>query len=178
LKKKRTVGTRLAKRRRFTVRRANLKDLELFVQHRRGMWSDMRVGNSSELDVADRAYRVWARQRLKNGSLLGWIVEDGRGQVAGSGCLWLRSVQPFPGSTGPVEPYLLSMYTDPGFRHQGVASLVVNSAVDWCKRRRYPVMRLHASRMGRSVYKRLGFERSWEMRLRLKKGPTRRKKRA
>src|SRR5712692_3343720 len=160
----------MGKSRRFRVRRASLKDLELLVQHRRGMWSDMEVGDSSELDVADRAYRVWARQRLKNGSLLGWIVEDARGRVAGSGCLWLRSVQPFPGSTGPAEPYLLSMYTDPGFRHQGVASRVVKSAVDWCKRGGYPLMRLHASRMGRGVYKQQGFERSWEMRLRLKKG--------
>ena len=178
MKKKRKVSARPAEHRRFRTRRASLKDLELLVQHRRGMWSDMKVGESPELDVADRAYRIWARQRLKNGSLLGWIVEDGRGCVAGSGCLWLRPVQPFPGSTGPVEPYLLSMYTHPGFRHQGVASLVVKSAADWCKRGEYPLMRLHASRMGRDLYKQLGFERSWEMRLRLKNGSTRRKKRA
>ncbi len=176
--KKRTGRILLARRRRFKVRGVGLKDLELLVRHRRGMWNDMKVGESSELDVADRAYRVWARQRLKNGSLSGWIVEDGRGRVAGSGCLWLRSVQPFPGATGPVEPYLLSMYTDPGFRHKGVASLVVKSAAEWCKRKRYPLMRLHASRMGRGLYKQFGFERSWEMRLRLKKQPANRKKRA
>jgi len=135
------------------------------------MWADMRVGDASSLDAADRAYRRWARPRLKNGTLLGWIVEDGEGVLAGSGCVWLRPVQPGPETLGLLQPYLLSMYTEPGSRHRGVASLVVGSAADWCRRRGFSLMRLHASRMGRGLYKQFGFERSWEMRLRLDDPP-------
>ncbi len=119
----------------------------------------MRVGDTSSLDAADRAYRKWARPRLRSGKLKGWIVEDGRGDVAGSGCVWLRPVQPGPETLGLVQPYVLSMYTEPGSRHRGVASLVVRSAADWCRRRGFLLMRLHASRMGRGLYKQFGLKR-------------------
>jgi predicted acetyltransferase len=33
-----------------------------------------------------------------------------------------------------------------------------------CRERGYPSVVLHASEEGRSVYRRLGFERTWEMR--------------
>ncbi len=165
-----------ARRTGFRVRRARLRDLDLLVMHRRGMWADMRVGDASSLDAADRAYRKWARPRLRNRTLLGWIVEDKNGGLAGSGCVWLRPVQPGPETLDAAQPYLLSMYTEPRFRHKGVASLVVAWAADWCRRRGFSLVRLHASRMGKGLYKQFGFERSWEMRLRLDGQPSRKKR--
>jgi len=61
----------------------------------------------------------------------------------------------------------LSMYTEPDFRKRGVASMVVKEAIRWCRKRRYERLMLHASKMGRGVYRRLGFKRTWEMRLNL-----------
>jgi GNAT superfamily N-acetyltransferase len=46
-----------------------------------------------------------------------------------------------------------------------VASAIVRAALAWAAEQGHHVMRLHASRMGRGVYERFGFERSWEMRL-------------
>jgi GNAT superfamily N-acetyltransferase len=68
-----------------------------------------------------------------------------------------------------LVPYLLSMYTEPGSRGLGVASGVVEKAVEWCRSNGYPQLRLHASKMGRKVYLKHGFERTWEMRRRIKK---------
>jgi GNAT superfamily N-acetyltransferase len=68
-----------------------------------------------------------------------------------------------------VQPYLLSMYTEPGSRELGVASGVVEKALEWCRKNRFPQLRLHASVMGRKVYLKHGFERTWEMRRRIKK---------
>ena len=46
---------------------------------------------------------------------------------------------------------------------KGVARLVVKEAERWARANGYPSMNLHTSKKGRKVYKRLGWERGWEM---------------
>src|SRR5437879_5278487 len=65
--------------------------------------------------------------------------------VAGGGCVWLQPVQPRPHRASMVQPYLLSMYTEPGFRRRGVASMVVKEAMGWCRKNKYERLMLHAS---------------------------------
>jgi len=152
---------------RLRIRRARLIDLEHLVSQRRTMWAEIGITDRRELDRADREYRSWARNGLRNGTLLGWIVEDEKKQVAGSGCLWLQPIQPRPGIRTSFQPYLLSMYTEPSFRGKGVASKIVDEAKRWSKKKGFPQLVLHASKMGRRVYRGRGFKRSWEMRARL-----------
>ncbi len=129
------------------------------------MWMDMGVKDAKELAWADAAYRKWASRGLRDGSLTGWILKGRDGTVVGGGCIWLQPVQPRPGRRQMVQPYLLSMYTVPGFRGRGVASRIVREAARWTRRKGFASLRLHASEMGRPVYRRLGFKRTWEMRL-------------
>ena len=162
------------------IRCATLRDLELLVTHRRGMWFDMGYKNKAELDAADRVYRRWAKPRLKTGALVGFIVEAD-GQIAGSGCLWLRPVQPVPvpgrpGFTCPEyhrgkggrQPYLFSMYTEHAFRGKGVATMIVEESIRWAKAKGFQRITLHASDMGKSIYEKFGFKQTWEMKLDLK----------
>jgi GNAT superfamily N-acetyltransferase len=151
------------------IRRASLKDLDVLVRQRRAMWTDMGIRDKSRLEKADRAYRRWALTRMRNHQLVGWLVENRYRKIAGGGCLWLQPIQPGPNQTGTVQPYLLSMYTNPEFRRRGVASMVVGEAIGWCRTRGYSRLRLHASEMGRPVYRKFGFRRGWEMRLDLEK---------
>ncbi len=151
----------------FRIRKATVKDLEVLVRQRRGMWSDMGVRDKRTLD---RVYRTWARKQLSAGNLTGWLVENRERRVVGGGCIWLQPVQPTPMYAGRAQPYLMSMYTDPGYRGKGVASLIVRACVEWSKKRGYPWMVLHASKTGRGLYRGLGFTRLWEMGLDLSKG--------
>lgn len=146
------------------VRRATLKDTQELVHQRRAMWEALGVKGKAEHDRADRIYGRWVRSRMKNERLVGWIAEKRDGTVAGGGCVWLQEVQPRPHRKGTLQPYLLSMYTEPEFRGHGVATKVVEAAIDWTKKQGYERLQLHASEMGRGVYKRLGFARTWEMR--------------
>jgi len=41
--------------------------------------------------------------------------------------------------------------------------------LEWCRKNQFLQLRLHASEMGRKVYLKHGFERTWEMRRRIKK---------
>lgn len=132
------------------------------------MWKAIRTRSKRLLDEADRVYARWTRSRMRNRTLMGWLAED-RGKIVGSGCVWLQPVQPMPGYNRMLQPYVLSMYTDPSFRGRGVASAIIDEASAWAQKNKFPTVRLHAAEMGRGVYEKRGFERTWEMRLRLPK---------
>ena len=155
---------------RLRVRRARLRDLDVLVHQRRAMWMDLGIKDSARLDKADRDYRRWTQTRIRNHQLIGWMVEDKRGRIAGSGCVWLHPIQPSPRWHSTLQPYLLSMYTEPEFRRRGVASMVVSEAIEWSRKKGYGRLALHASEMGRGVYKKFGFTRGWEMRINLENG--------
>jgi GNAT superfamily N-acetyltransferase len=164
-RKQKRIGRRFVAR--LRIRRARLIDLEDLVRHRREMWTEIGIRNKRALDRADPEYRGWLRNGLRKGTLFGWIVQDEQKNLAGSGCLWLRPSQPRPGRRTASQPYLLSMYTEPRFRGKGVASMIVDEAKRWSKKKGFPELALHASKMGRRVYSRRGFKRSWEMRAKL-----------
>lgn len=146
------------------IRRARRSDLATLVAHRSAMWRE--IGGHSEAAVAleARAYRRWLRRALSRRRLVAWVATGRDGEPAGSGCLWFVEAQPRPRELAPLEPYLLSMYTHPAYRGRGIASAIVQAASTLARRRGYGRVTLHASEAGRPVYRRLGFERSWEMR--------------
>ena len=155
----------------YRIRPATRSDLDVLVRQRRGMWREIGDHTDEELDAADRAYRRWARPRLTSGVLVGWLAEAADGRIVAGGCAWLRENQPRPGWDDVVMPYLLSMYTEPEHRGRGLASRIVREALRWAKARGYRRMTLHAADLGRGVYERLGFARTWEMRYRLQPPP-------
>ena len=149
---------------RLTYRVATLADLGTLVRHRHAMWS--AIGHRTEEEIAehDRRYRRWMRGRLHSREVVGVIAESSSGEPVGSGVVWFRSDQPRPKIPFLTLPYILSMYTESEWRGHGIASRIVDRLVRECRRRGYPSVVLHASEQGRSVYSRLGFERTWEMR--------------
>jgi GNAT superfamily N-acetyltransferase len=129
------------------------------------MWEELRDYTPEQLRRHDRDYARWVRQGLAAGRLLAIVVEGRDGRVAGSGGLWLMPSEPRPGPLGRGEvPYILSMYTEPDARGRGVASRIVREMVRWARERGYGRIVLHASKFGRPVYERLGFETGSEMR--------------
>ena len=149
------------------LRRVSLRDLNVLVRQRRGMWADMGKGTSAKLLEESRIFRGWLRSKLKTGSVVGWVAETKRGDIVAGGIVWLRPIVSRPDVQHLIQPFLLSMYTEPKWRGRGLASRIVDEAVKWAKKNGYEEIRLHASSMGRGAYLRRGFRRTWEMKLRL-----------
>jgi GNAT superfamily N-acetyltransferase len=148
------------------LRRAGRADVELLVRHRRQMWIAIGGRLRAHLERADPVYRRWVRREIAARTFIGYVVESSDGRPAGSGAIWLAPTHPRPGRLARARmPYVLSMYTEPEFRGRGVASRIVEALVRWAKQRGYARVTLHASSEGRSVYARLGFEPTNEMRL-------------
>jgi GNAT superfamily N-acetyltransferase len=142
------------------------------------MWADIGGRSRPVLDRADPVYRRWARREMASGRLIGLVAEDRSGRPAASGVLWIAPAHPRPGVFARLTtPYVMSMYTEPEFRHRGAASRIVRWMVRWARDRGYPRIYLNASTMGRPVYARLGFVPGNEMRLDLHPARRRRARR-
>lgn len=147
----------------FKIRRATIADMDVLVDHRRAMFDEMTRMTPEEHRVAGDSYRVWARDLMKQKLFHGYVVETPRGKVAASGCVWLRQVQPSRGHPAILVPYVMSIYTDTKFRRKGLASMIVEESMVWAKKHGYRKLTLHASLVGRKVYSKLGWKRTWEM---------------
>jgi GNAT superfamily N-acetyltransferase len=131
------------------------------------MFEEVHHRSPEDHETGDNSYREWVRRMMKEKLLIGFLVlADNKKPVAG-GCLWLKEAQPSPGFPGGRVPYLMSMYTEPGFRGRGFATMIVKEAMKWARRNGYRMMLLHASKMGRPIYAKLGWKRTREMRVAL-----------
>lgn len=129
------------------------------------MWTDIAHHTEAEITEHDGRYATWARPRLASGELVGCVAEAAGGRRVGSGLVWYQTDQPRPRVPGLVNPYILSMFVEPAWRGHGIATGIVKELLAEIRRAGYPNASLHASRFARRLYGRLGFERSWEMRV-------------
>lgn len=147
----------------FKIRRATARDVDILVRHRHMMFVEMTRPPAEKLRVLDESYRVWAKEMMKRKLFHGYVVTTDDGKPAASGCVWLREMQPSPGHPPGMIPYILSMYTAPEFRRNGLATMIMKEAMEWGRKKGYHRILLHASRAGRKVYPELGWKRTWEM---------------
>ena len=150
----------------LTIRPTSPADLEEILLHRRHMFYDMGHCDEAALNVMIKTSRPFMKRYLEEGSYRGWfaIAPDGK-VAAGSGLILTPLV------SGPFSPdqayraYLLNVYTYPEFRRRGLARLLTQEAIDWCRNHNFKILWLHASDFGRSIYESLGFVATNEMKL-------------
>jgi GNAT superfamily N-acetyltransferase len=147
----------------YRIRRATVSDVETLVDHRHRMLVETGLGSVVAVLRHDAEYRRWLRPRLRRGEYVGVLAERAGAPVA-SGGLWWRQEIPRPHYGVEGSPYLASMYTEPGSRGRGLATRIVRALLAEARARRANRVTLHASVMGYPIYRRLGFERTREMR--------------
>jgi GNAT superfamily N-acetyltransferase len=129
-------------------------------------------------DVSGRAFeilRAKVRTRLEewidNGNYIGWLATPADEQqmiVAGAG-VQLQRILPRPLDVTTIgegrQGTIVNVFTEPQWRQRGIASLLIKEIIIWSKNEQIDRLVLHASDKGRSIYERLGFVASNEMRL-------------
>ncbi|MGD0450091.1 MAG: GNAT family N-acetyltransferase [Candidatus Bathyarchaeia archaeon] len=151
----------------FNIQYATLKDTELLAKHRLNMWCDILPEPVLPVTGTEERTLEWIREKLSSGRLIGFITKTEERQVAGSGCIWIREQPPLPMSQFLEVPYLMSLYTEREFRRRGVARLIVETAIAWCRAHGYDRVNLDASEAGKSLYETFGFKPGYGMRLQL-----------
>jgi GNAT superfamily N-acetyltransferase len=152
----------------ITIREATKDESAIILHHRRSMFRDMGEGTVEELDRMVEVARPWLARALADGSYRHWLAVAASGQIAAGGGVFYG---PWPAN--PLDPcieraVILNVYTEPGFRHRGIARQIMLVILDAIKARGLRGVNLHASAEGRPLYEKLGFEATNEMRLKFK----------
>jgi len=155
----------------YTLRRADYYDAHTITGHRRAMFSDMGYGEEA-LDPMSLRFLAWVKPRLTNGEYLAWLAIAPDGSVAAGMGLWLMEWPPPMVGPGARRGNIVNVYTERGHRRLGLARLLMNTALDWCRENGICTVILHASTEGRSLYESLGFLPTNELRLTISKSAT------
>ncbi len=149
----------------ITIREASASESAIILHHRRSMFRDMGEGTTEELDRMIEVARPWLAQALADGSYRHWLAIDSSGCVAGGGGVLLCPWPANPHDPCTQRAVILNVYTEAEFRRRGIARQIMLTILEWINRQGFRAVNLHASAEGRTLYEKLGFEPTNEMRL-------------
>ena len=151
----------------LTIRAATVADASIVTAHRRAMFEDMRVGTLADLDAMDAQFGPWVARALANGAYLGWFVATEQGTIIASAGMSIEDFPATPRDQTGRRAYVMNVYTDPKYRHQGLARRLMQTILDWCREDGIHTVALQASDEGRPLYESVGFKPTNELRLKL-----------
>jgi len=151
----------------FAIRTATLDDVETIVGHRRDMFRDIWHSEEGRLRSMVTRFGPWLTEKMRAQEYLAWLAVTEDGEVAAGTGLWLMDWPAHVLGSSARRGNIVNVYTEGAFRRRGLARVLMEVAVDWCRENRVDVVILHASPEGRALYESLGFEASNEMRMRL-----------
>jgi GNAT superfamily N-acetyltransferase len=132
----------------LTLRKARTDDAWTIAQHRY-----YRAEAREDVD----AYAAWLPQRIERGTYIGCIAEYAGSVVAGAGAV-LLDWGPTRGEASDTRARIVNVFTDEGWRKQGVARRLVEDVMAACSDLNIRVYSLAASADGDRMYRSLGFE--------------------
>lgn len=157
----------------FLIRRASLEDAAVIARHRVRMFHDMREISDEAYDDFLAASREWTERGLTNGEYIGWLAvpkNQPKLIVAGAG-VQLRQVPPYPCRPARDGKFargrhaiVLNVFTEPEWRNRGAASFLMDEILAWAREEKLDRLVLHASDQARSLYEKMGFIATNEMR--------------
>jgi GNAT superfamily N-acetyltransferase len=145
-----------------TLRPVDTGDLELICRHRHEMF---KASGREEALLAPMtaAFRPWLEPRLKAGDYFGWIAEIDGTPAGGLGMMVL-DWPPHPSHPSEAaRGYILNVYVEPEHRGKGIAGALMRQAMAEAKARGLQYMILHATKMARPMYERLGWGQTAEL---------------
>ena len=135
------------------LRYATIDDLETVCEMRRRQLIDEGLSPDVAIDDEMRSYFTEA---FTEDDFVEYFMED-NGEVIATGAIVFFS---FPSSFSDlkgINGYISNMYTDPRYRHQGIATTILQALKAEAEKRGVKKIFISASKMGKGVYERFGF---------------------
>jgi ribosomal protein S18 acetylase RimI-like enzyme len=139
-------------------RKANIDDIDKLVNLRKKQLVD--EGIEPNIDIDTELY-VFFKNKLSDGTLIQWLVEDNEEIIACGAVIFYEFPPSYTNKTGK-KAYIANMYTEEYYRGQGIATNLLTKLVDEAKNSGIKKIWLVASKLGRPVYKKFGFQETEE----------------
>ncbi|HXB75261.1 MAG TPA: GNAT family N-acetyltransferase [Candidatus Acidoferrales bacterium] len=153
------------------IRPATVEDVGLILRHRTAMFSDMGYQDEARLALMRASSEAFLRRGMVDGTYQGWLAAAADGRVVAGGGVAIVPWSGSPEDPAPRRGWILNIYTEPAFRHRGLARQIMETIVGWCRAEGFLTVSLHASPFGRPLYESMGFRQTNEMRLYLDQWP-------
>ena len=137
----------------ITYRKLTADDLDRFIPMRIAQLRE--EGATEDLDLRPALLDYYHRH-LADGTFVSWLALDGDRIVGTSGMSFVEKPPYFGCPTGRIG-LLSSMYTDPGYRRQGIAKALLTRVVDEARAYGCGAVQITASDMGVMLYTDFGF---------------------
>ena len=135
------------------LRYATIDDLETVCEMRRRQLIDEGLSPDIAIDDEMRSYFTEA---FNEDDFVEYFMED-NGEVVATGAIVFFSFPPSFSDLKGIKGYISNMYTDPRYRHQGIATTILRALKAEAEKRGVKKIFISASKMGRGVYERFGF---------------------
>lgn len=135
------------------------------------MFQDMGDVSGDAFEILRAKARPRLEEWLASGDYIGWLATpaDQPELVVGGAGVQLQRILPRPINPTMIgegrQGTIVNVFTETEWRRRGIAGLLMKEIIAWSKTENIDRLILHASDDGRSVYERLGFIASNEMRL-------------
>ena len=137
----------------ITYRKLAEGDLETFIRMR--ITQLREEGATEELDLVP-ALNDYYHRHMADGTFVSWLALDGEKIVGTSGMSFVEKPPYFGCPSGKIG-LLSSMFTEPAYRGQGLATQIMTQILAEAKRLALDTVTLSASDMGKGIYEKLGF---------------------
>lgn len=154
----------------FQVRRATAEDAEKIAWHRARMFEDMGDVSADAFEILRAKAGTRLRHWIEDGKYVGWLatLSDKPEMIVGGAGVQLQPILPRPVDIRTIgegrQGVIVNVFTEPQWRRHGIAGLLIKEILSWSKSEQIDRLILHSSNEGRSIYKKLGFVASNEMR--------------
>jgi ribosomal protein S18 acetylase RimI-like enzyme len=139
-------------------RKANMEDIDILVVLRKKQLVDEGIAPTIEIDTELYAF---FQNKLSDGTLIQWLVEDQEEIIACGAVIFYEFPPTYTNKTGK-KAYVTNMYTEENYRGQGIATNLLTKLVEEVKHAGVKKIWLGASKLGRPVYKKFGFQETDE----------------
>lgn len=141
----------------YSVRKSSKKDMDAVASLRIKLLKEVgNIDENCEIPSLKQAIKNYMNQRL-NHDFMCWVAEKESKIVGISGFLIVPK-PPEGCNLSGLEGYVMNMYTLPEHRGKGVATMLLNTIINYAKSRKIKVIRLNATDSGRPLYERIGFK--------------------
>jgi GNAT superfamily N-acetyltransferase len=154
----------------FRIRRATMHDAHIIAWHRARMFQDMGEVSGHAFETLRTKAQARLADWLERGTYIGWMASPaGRPEIiVGGAGVQLQPILPRPLSTSAIgegrQGTIVNVFTETEWRRRGVAAQLLEEIIEWSRKECLDRLVLHASEEGRTLYDRLGFAPSNEMR--------------
>jgi GNAT superfamily N-acetyltransferase len=134
------------------------------------MFEDMGYLSGDAFEILRAKAGTRLKQWIDNGKYIGWLaaLSDKPEMIVGGAGVQLQPILPRPVDVRTIgegrQGVIVNVFTEPQWRRRGIARLLIKEILTWSKSEQIDRLVLHASDEGRSIYEKLGFVASNEMR--------------